>query len=54
HYGIVRNQYVIIHGSVPGPVKRLIRFRDAIRYIKGIKVEKPEITYISTMSKQGV
>ncbi|HEX17533.1 MAG TPA: 50S ribosomal protein L3 [Thermoplasmatales archaeon] len=54
HYGIVRNQYVIIHGSVPGPVKRLIRFRDAIRYIRGIKVEKPEITYISTMSKQGV
>ncbi|HHF59034.1 MAG TPA: 50S ribosomal protein L3 [Thermoplasmatales archaeon] len=54
HYGIVRNQYVIIHGSVPGPVKRLIRFRDAIRYTKGIKVEKPEITYISTMSKQGV
>ena len=54
HYGIVRNQYVIIHGSVPGPVKRLIRFRDAVRYIKGVKVEKPEITYISTMSKQGV
>ena len=54
HYGIVRNQYVIIHGSIPGPVKRLVRFRDAIRYLKGVKVEKPEITYISTMSKQGV
>ncbi|HDH81529.1 MAG TPA: 50S ribosomal protein L3, partial [Thermoplasmatales archaeon] len=34
--------------------KRLIRMRDAIRYHKGVKVEKPEITYISTMSKQGV
>ena len=54
HYGIVRNQYVIIHGSIPGPVKRLVRFRDAIRYLKGVKVEKPEITYISTTSKQGV
>ena len=54
HYGVVRNQYVIIHGSIPGPVKRLVRFRDAIRYLKGVKVEKPEITYISTMSKQGV
>jgi len=54
HYGIVRNKYVIIHGSVPGPAKRLIRMRDAIRYHRGVKVEKPEITYVSTMSKQGV
>ncbi|RLF35541.1 MAG: 50S ribosomal protein L3 [Thermoplasmata archaeon] len=54
HYGVVRNEYMIIHGSLPGPAKRLIRFRDAIRYHKGVKVEKPEITYISTMSKQGV
>ncbi|MEA2053623.1 MAG: 50S ribosomal protein L3 [Candidatus Thermoplasmatota archaeon] len=54
HYGIVRNKYIIIHGSIPGPTKRLIRIRDAIRYTKGVKIEKPEITYISTMSKQGV
>jgi len=54
HYGIVRNEYVIVHGSLPGSVKRIIRMRHAIRYIKGIKVEKPEITYISTTSKQGV
>jgi len=54
HYGVVRNAYVVFHGSVPGPVKRLVRMRDAIRYTKGVKVEKPEITYISTMSKQGV
>jgi large subunit ribosomal protein L3 len=52
-YGIIRNKYVILHGSVPGPVKRLIRLRDPIRR-KGVKVEKaPEITYISTESKQG-
>lgn len=54
HYGIVRNEYVILHGSVPGCVKRLVRLRQAIRYWRGIKVEKPEITYISTTSKQGV
>jgi large subunit ribosomal protein L3 len=54
NYGIVRNSYVIIHGSVPGPSKRLIGMRDAIRYRRGVKVEKPEITYISTTSKQGV
>ncbi|MDD5778106.1 MAG: 50S ribosomal protein L3 [Candidatus Thermoplasmatota archaeon] len=53
-YGVVRNKYIIIHGSIPGPAKRLIRLRDSIRYKKGVKVEKPEITYISTTSKQGV
>lgn len=51
-YGDVRNEYVVIHGSVPGPVKRLVRFRDPVRF-HGVKVEKPEITYISTESKQG-
>lgn len=53
-YGIIRNNYIVIHGSIPGPVKRLISLRDPIRR-SGVKVEKaPEITYISTESKQGV
>jgi large subunit ribosomal protein L3 len=51
-YGTVRNEYVVLHGSIPGPAKRLIRFRDAVRF-HGISVEKPEITYISKESKQG-
>ncbi len=54
HYGVVRNEYVMVHGSIPGPVKRLIRMRPAVRYWKGVKVEKPDITYVSTTSKQGV
>lgn len=54
HYGIIRNSYVLIHGSIPGPSKRLISMRDAIRYQRGVKVEKPEISYISNTSKQGV
>jgi len=53
HYGVVRNSYVILHGSIPGPTKRLVSMRDAIRYERGVKVQKPEITYISTTSKQG-
>lgn len=53
HYGLVRNKYVMFHGSLPGPNKRLIRIRDAIRYQRGVTVEAPEITYISTQSKQG-
>lgn len=54
NYGVIRNSYIILHGSIPGPTKRLISMRDAIRYQRGVKVEKPEITYISTTSKQGV
>jgi len=54
NYGIIKNSYIILHGSIPGPVKRLVALRDAIRYQRGVKIEKPEITYISTTSKQGV
>ncbi len=53
HYGVIKNSYILLHGSIPGPTKRLVSMRDAIRYQRGVKVEKPEITYISTTSKQG-
>jgi len=53
HYGVIRNSYVMFHGSIPGPTKRLVGMRDAVRYQRGVKVEKAEISYISTMSKQG-
>jgi len=53
-YGLVRSSYVIIHGSVPGPVKRLIRMRDSVRYLANVEVEKPALTYVSLASKQGV
>ncbi len=51
NYGVVKNTYVVIHGSIPGPSKRLIRFRDPIR--SRHPEVAPEITYISTESKQG-
>lgn len=53
HYGVVRNQYLLVHGSIPGPAKRLIRLRDAVRYTRGIEVATPDIRYVSTASKQG-
>ena len=51
NYGVVRNDYIIIKGSVPGPAKRMIRLRPAIRQKK--KLPAPELTYISLESKQG-
>jgi len=53
HYGNVRAQYVILHGSIPGPTKRLIRFRDPARLVGTVLEEPPQLTYVSTQTKQG-
>jgi len=51
NYGIVKNDFIVVDGSVPGPAKRLVRIRKALRSNKEVKT--PKITYISTASKQG-
>ncbi|MGB0653284.1 MAG: 50S ribosomal protein L3 [Thermoplasmatota archaeon] len=53
HYGVVRNNYLLVHGSIPGPAKRLVRLRDAVRYTRGVEVQEAQINYVSTTSKQG-
>jgi len=53
NYGEVRNAYVLIKGSVPGPTKRLIRFRDATRAPKKADTAVADVTFVSTESKQG-
>ncbi len=50
-YGIVRNDYILLKGSVPGPKKRLVRISHAIRTHPRSGV--PEIVYISKKSQQG-
>jgi large subunit ribosomal protein L3 len=52
HYGVVRNGYVLIAGTVPGTVKRLVRIRDAIRPPKA-EYAGVNLVYVSTSSKQG-
>jgi len=52
HYGLVRGPYVLIKGSVPGPNKRLVRIRPAIRQGEHI-LRTPTISFVSTESKQG-
>ncbi|MGA7922951.1 MAG: 50S ribosomal protein L3 [Thermoplasmata archaeon] len=52
HYGEVRNGCLVLHGSLPGPAKRLLRFRLPIR-ARVVTVEKVDIRYLSTRSKQG-
>jgi len=52
HYGEVRSACVVLHGSIPGPAKRLVRFRTPIRS-RVVAVEKVDLRYLSTRSKQG-
>lgn len=43
HYGVVRNDYILIKGSIPGPAKRLIRLRYAIRPDRRVPEVPPQI-----------
>ncbi|RLI09542.1 50S ribosomal protein L3 [Candidatus Bathyarchaeota archaeon] len=52
-YGIVRNAYVLLKGSVPGPAKRLIRLRYPARPNPRIPQKPPRILHISLESPQG-
>lgn len=51
-YGIVKNPYILVKGSLGGPANRLITLSYAMRENKGIPKDAPQITYISTESKQ--
>ena len=52
NYGVVKNSYILVKGSIAGAQKRLIRFTEATRP-KKIAEEAPQITYTSIESKQG-
>ena len=53
HYGIVKNDYIIIKGSIPGSTKRAITLTEPMRIPKNHKPILIEISYVSTESKQG-
>jgi large subunit ribosomal protein L3 len=52
NYGVIRGDYIMVHGSIPGAVKRPVRIRFAIRPKKGHIDEPVQVSYISTASKQ--
>ncbi len=51
HYGVVKNGYVLISGSVPGSKKRLVMLRSAMRPPE--KKKAIELVNVSTVSQQG-
>ena len=44
-YGFVKNDYVVIRGSLPGPVKRIMKLRLAVRRTGAVK--EPQLIYVS-------
>jgi len=52
HYGFVKNPFILLKGSIPGPAKRLIRLNIATRPNKGITQDAPVINYLNLESKQ--
>lgn len=52
NYGEVVNNYIVVHGTVPGSPKRIVKLRDPARQVVP-DVEKLGLTYISLESKQG-
>jgi large subunit ribosomal protein L3 len=51
-YGEVGNEYALVKGSVPGPDKRLVRLRPAVRPNDQPRLD-PEVRYVSAASNQG-
>ncbi len=46
NYGVVKNSYLMVSGSVPGPAKGLVRVRKAIRNFKK-EIKEPSLSYIA-------
>ena len=51
-YGMVKGDYLLILGSIPGPKKRLIRIRKALRPRIPFVTQSPEISFINRESQQ--
>ncbi|MBN2111538.1 50S ribosomal protein L3 [Candidatus Woesearchaeota archaeon] len=52
-YGSLKNQVILLKGSVGGPKKRMIRFNHAIRSNYKVPKDAPKIRHISLKSNQG-
>ena len=50
NYGLVKGQYMLLEGSVPGPKKRLIMLRKPSRGTQALQIE---VKAIQTQSQQG-
>lgn len=55
HYGIVKNDYLMLKGSIPGTKKRVITIRKSLMvHTSRRDLEKVQLKFIDTSSKFGV
>ena len=55
HYGIVKNDYLMLKGSIPGTKKRIITIRKSLMvHTSRRDLEKVSLKFIDTSSKFGV
>ena len=47
-YGVLKNSYLLLKGSIPGPRKRAVLLTQSIRPNSKITKEAPQISYVST------
>ena len=52
HYGNVKNEYMLVKGSIQGPAKRLIRLNLPKRPNALVPKDAPSVVYTSLESKQ--
>jgi large subunit ribosomal protein L3 len=53
NYGLVKSDYIVVKGSIPGTKNRIVRIVKAMRPNRLIPKEAPAIEEISLLSKQG-
>ena len=54
HYGIVKNDYIMVKGAVMGPRKRLITLRQSLfKQTRRVATETITLKFIDTSSKMG-
>ena len=55
HYGVVKNDFVLLKGSIPGTKKRVITLRKSLMvHTSRRDLEKVQLKFIDTASKFGV
>merc|ERR1712137_148329 len=53
HYGVVRNDWIMIRGNVLGPVKRVLTLRKTLRQTSRTATDQIALKFIDTSSKFG-
>lgn len=46
NYGVIKSDYILIEGSVPGPSKRIVRLKKSVKNRNAAGIKEPKVNYI--------